>query len=160
MLGCCASRTVRSTRPFPPRRPATVRELLTFTFGFGAAFEMYTSSKPWPIVTAADELRLGTFGPPNPAQQPDPDTWITALGSLPLIAQPGERWLDNTGASVLGVLLSRAAGRPFGELLRSRVFEPLGMGDTALWTSEVDRPHDARGRRPGAARARSARDDE
>jgi CubicO group peptidase (beta-lactamase class C family) len=54
-------------------------------------------------------------GPPNPDVQPDADTWIAGLGSLPLIAQPGERWLYNTGASVLGVLV-----RPPTTCLRSR----------------------------------------
>jgi CubicO group peptidase (beta-lactamase class C family) len=40
---------------------------------------------------------------------------------------------------VLGVLLARAAGQSFGEVLRTRIFEPLGMADTAFWTSERDR---------------------
>jgi CubicO group peptidase (beta-lactamase class C family) len=71
--------------------------------------------------------------------QPDPDTWIANLGSLPLLAQPGERWLYNTGASVLGVLLARATGQPFADVLRTRVFEPLGMRDTGFWTAHTDR---------------------
>jgi CubicO group peptidase (beta-lactamase class C family) len=71
--------------------------------------------------------------------QPDPDTWISNLGSLPLLAQPGERWLYNTGASVLGVLLARATGQPFADVLRTRVFEPLGMHDTGFWTAHTDR---------------------
>jgi CubicO group peptidase (beta-lactamase class C family) len=123
----------------PARRPITARDLLTFTFGFGVAMEMFTSPGPLPVVTAADELRLATLGPPDPDVQPDPDTWIAGLGSLPLLAQPGERWLYNTGASVLGVLLARAAGQPLAEVLRTRVFEPLGMRDTAFWTAQTDR---------------------
>ena len=89
--------------------------------------------------------------------QPDPDTWIAGLGTLPLIAQPGERWLYNTGASVLGVLLARATGQPFAEVLRTRVFEPLGMRDTASGR-ETDRlatayrPAPGRTRRVGRAR--------
>jgi CubicO group peptidase (beta-lactamase class C family) len=79
------------------------------------------------------------LGPPNPAEQPDPDTWIAALGSLPLLAQPGERWLYNTGASVLGVLLARAAGMPFADVLRTRIFAPLGMRDTAFWAGDTAR---------------------
>jgi CubicO group peptidase (beta-lactamase class C family) len=71
--------------------------------------------------------------------QPDPDTWIAGLGALPLIAQPGERWMYNTGASVLGVLLARAAGQSFGDVLRTRIFEPLGMTQTAFWTAETGR---------------------
>ena len=68
-----------------------------------------------------------------------PDAWVEAFGSLPLMAQPGERWLYNTGASVLGVLLARAAQMPFGDVLRSRVFEPLGMSGTAFWASDTSR---------------------
>ncbi len=123
----------------PATRAITARDLLTFTFGFGLAMEMFASPAPWPVVEAAEALRLATIGPPNPDVQPDPDTWITNLGSLPLLAQPGERWLYNTGASVLGVLLARAAGQPFGDVLRSRVLGPLGMRDTAFWTTAADR---------------------
>jgi CubicO group peptidase (beta-lactamase class C family) len=123
----------------PAARAITVRDLLTFTFGFGMIPAMFAASPPWPVVAASEELKLSTIGPPNPEVQPDPDTWIAGLGSLPLIAQPGERWLYNTGASVLGVLLARATGEPFGDVLRTRLFEPLGMRDTAFWTSETDR---------------------
>jgi CubicO group peptidase (beta-lactamase class C family) len=40
---------------------------------------------------------------------------------------------------VLGVLLARATEQSFAEVLRTRVFDPLGMRDTAFWTSEPDR---------------------
>jgi CubicO group peptidase (beta-lactamase class C family) len=123
----------------PAQRPITTRDLLTFTFGFGMAMEMFSSPEPWPVVSRSEELDLATIGAPNPAGQLDPDAWIAGLGSLPLIAQPGERWLYNTGASVLGVLVARAAGESFGDVLRTRLFEPLGMRDTAFWTSEADR---------------------
>jgi CubicO group peptidase (beta-lactamase class C family) len=123
----------------PAERAITARDLLTFTFGFGLATEMFVATGPLPIVVAADEARLSTIGPPDVATQPDPDTWIAGLGSLPLMAQPGERWLYNTGASVLGVLLARAAGQSFGEVLRTRIFERLGMWSTAFWAAEPGR---------------------
>ena len=123
----------------PAARPITVRDLLTFTFGFGMVMDMFAAPKPWPVVAAATGLRLSTIGPPNPAEQPDPDMWIHAFGSLSLLAQPGERWLYGTGASVLGVLLARAAGQSFPDVLRTRIFEPLGMRDTAFWASDTAR---------------------
>ena len=123
----------------PAARAITVRDLLTFTFGFGMAGEMFASPTPWPVVAAAHELRLATIGPPDPPVPPDPDTWIARLGSLPLLAQPGERWLYNTGAQVLGVLAARAAGQPFSEVLATRIFEPLGMRDTGFWTADTRR---------------------
>src|SRR6266545_3897683 len=61
-----------------------------------------------------------------------PDEWIRRLGTLPLMHQPGERWLYHTGSDVLGVLIARASGQPLETLLRERVFEPLGMEDTAF----------------------------
>jgi CubicO group peptidase (beta-lactamase class C family) len=125
----------------PANRAITVRELLTFTFGFGLVTDMFLAKERWPIVRAAeDELHLSTIGgPPRPEVQPDPDAWIAGLGSLPLLAQPGERWMYNTGASVLGVLLARATREPFPDVLRTRVFEPLGMRHTAFWTPHTER---------------------
>jgi CubicO group peptidase (beta-lactamase class C family) len=123
----------------PATRAITVRDLLTFTFGFGMVMEMFTSPTPWPVVEAAEALQLSTIGPPDPSVQPDPDTWIENLGSLPLLGQPGERWLYNTGASVLGVLLARAAGAPFGDVVRSRILRPLGMNDTGFFTAHTER---------------------
>ncbi len=123
----------------PADRAITTRDLLTFTFGFGSVLEMFMAQGPLPIVVASEEVRLSTLGPPNVAVQPDPDTWIAGLGSLPLMAQPGERWMYNTGASVLGVLLARAAGQSFADVLRTRIFEPLGMTQTAFWAREPSR---------------------
>jgi CubicO group peptidase (beta-lactamase class C family) len=123
----------------PAKRSITTRDLLTFTFGFGMVLEMFTSPAPWPIKAAEERLGLATLGPPNPDAQPDPDTWIANLGALALIAQPGERWLYNTGASVLGVLLARAAGTSLAEVLRTRIFEPLGMRDTGFCTEHTER---------------------
>ncbi len=123
----------------PARRPITVRDLLTFTFGFGDTAEMFAAGRPWPVMAQAGALHLATIGPPDPAVQPGPDAWIAGLGSLPLLAQPGERWFYNTGASVLGVLLGRAAGQPFADVLRTRLFQPLGMTDTGFWTAATGR---------------------
>lgn len=124
----------------PARRAISVRDLLTFTFGFGVSGKMPIWPERFPVITAMqDALHLAEFGRLDVASPLDPDAWIAGLSSLPLIAQPGERWLYNTGASVLGVLLARAAGQPFSEVLRTRIFEPLGMRDTAFWASEPDR---------------------
>jgi CubicO group peptidase (beta-lactamase class C family) len=123
----------------PVRRDITVPDLLTFTFGFGMLADMFAAPTPWPVVTAASELQLATLGAPMPDEQPDPDTWIASLGALPLLDQPGERWLYNTAASVLGVLIARVAGMPLGDVLRARIFEPLGMTQTAFWTDDPSR---------------------
>jgi CubicO group peptidase (beta-lactamase class C family) len=119
----------------PARRPISVKDLLTFRLGLGMDF-----SAPWPqpLLEAMDGLGLGA-GPPAPSGPPGPDEWMRRLSTLPLLHQPGERWLYHTGADVLGVLVARAAGQPLEEFLRARVFEPLGMVDTGFSTAHVDR---------------------
>jgi CubicO group peptidase (beta-lactamase class C family) len=122
------------------QRGITVRDLLTFTGGFGMHVGMFMAAAPWPIMVAAAEAQLATMGPPDPQTAPEPEEWIERLGSLPLMAQPGERWLYNTGAQVLGVLCQRAAGASrYEEVLRTRLFEPLGMTQTAFAAPDVAR---------------------
>jgi len=123
----------------PAAGPVTVRGLLTFTFGFGMALEMFMAPEPWPVVAAATEAGLTTIGPPQPDDFVDPDTWIARFGELPLLAQPGEQWLYNTGAHVLSVLCARAVGTSYEEVLRTRIFQPLGMRDTGFHTEDVQR---------------------
>jgi CubicO group peptidase (beta-lactamase class C family) len=60
------------------------------------------------------------------------DEWIRRLGTLPLMYQPGERYLYSTGADVLGVLVARVAGQSFETFLRERILDPLGMKDTGF----------------------------
>jgi CubicO group peptidase (beta-lactamase class C family) len=115
----------------PPRRPVTIEDLLTFRMGFGLITEP-EFNPPYPINRAAADLQL-VLGDPDPRTPHDPDEWIRRFGSLPLMNQPGERWRYNAGTLVLGVLLARAVGQPLGDLLRERLFDPLGMAETAFW---------------------------
>jgi CubicO group peptidase (beta-lactamase class C family) len=127
------------TDTVPAERPVTVRDLLTFTWGFGMQGAMFMAAEPWPIVTAAAERELASFGPAQPDTTPDPDTWMARLGELPLLAQPGERWLYSAGSQVLGVLAARAAGAPLEDVMRERVLAPLGMRDTAFHAADTSR---------------------
>ena len=120
-------------------RAITVEDLLSFRFGIGSVMAPPGS---YPIQRAEAELGLQSIGgPPWPPVAHDVDSWIAALGTLPLMYQPGEQWLYNTSAQVLGVLLARATGKDLETVMRERVFEPLGMRDTGFTV-----PADAVGR--------------
>jgi CubicO group peptidase (beta-lactamase class C family) len=112
----------------PAKHPISVRDLLTFRLGFGL---MLAPPDAYPILKAANDLQIG-MGPPAPATTPAPDEWIRRLGTLPLMHQPGKKWMYNTGYDVLSVLIRRASGQPFESFLRERIFDPLGMKDTAF----------------------------
>jgi CubicO group peptidase (beta-lactamase class C family) len=115
----------------PANRPISVRDLLTLRLGFGFVMAPPGAS---PIQRAASELRVMP-GPPKPASEDTPDEWMRRFGTLPLMHQPGEKWMYPTGFTVLGVLLERATGHPLERFLRERLFEPLGMKDTSFSVS-------------------------
>ena len=113
----------------PAQRPITVRDLMTFTCGLGFGQGMWGPPGSVPIMDALTALAQGM---PAPAKPPAPDEWMRQIGELPLVYQPGERWLYNTGSDLLGVLISRASGQHFEDFLRERVLTPLGMADTGF----------------------------
>jgi CubicO group peptidase (beta-lactamase class C family) len=110
----------------PANRPILVSDLLTLRMGAGAIM----APGEYPIVKAMTELGVAV-GPWLP-KAPSPDTWLRNLGSLPLMRQPGEAWMYDTGLTVLGVLITRASGQPLEDFYRERLFEPLGMVDTSF----------------------------
>ena len=111
----------------PAARPITVRDLLTFTLGFGLLFD----ESP-PIMRAIAELNLAN-AEPVPMTPHEPDAWMARFGTLPLMHQPGERWMYNTGSLLSGVLVKRASGQDFDAFVRERILVPLGMRDTGFF---------------------------
>ncbi|CAM3243000.1 serine hydrolase domain-containing protein [Stackebrandtia soli] len=99
-------------------RPITLRDLLTYTLGTG--------------MVVADPATVPIANALNGLDAPSPDEWIRQLGALPLVHQPGERWMYDTAGNVTGVFISRATGMSFGDALRERICGPLGMSDTGF----------------------------
>jgi CubicO group peptidase (beta-lactamase class C family) len=114
----------------PANRPITLRDLLTFRLGIGAVMVF---PPRYPIQQAMAEAGVGP-GPALPAHTPD--ELMKRFGSLPLVHQPGEGWLYDSGSDILGVLISRATGSSLEEFLRDRIFAPLGMNDTSFSVPE------------------------
>ena len=114
----------------PAERPITVEDVLSFRLGWGSVM---AAPDTYPIQRAESELDLRTFTPPWPPSDLTPDEWIARFASLPLLHQPGAGWRYTGGAQVAGVLIERVAGAPIAEVLRERVFEPLGMIDTGFY---------------------------
>jgi CubicO group peptidase (beta-lactamase class C family) len=112
-------------------RPITLRDLLTFRMGIGM---LMARPDAYPILRAMADRDVAVG--PLPSRL-GPDAWMAALGALPLMDQPGARWLYHTGSDVLGVLIARAAGQPLGTFFRERIFDPLGMKDTGFSVPEA-----------------------
>ncbi|HET6472330.1 MAG TPA: serine hydrolase domain-containing protein [Pseudomonadales bacterium] len=120
-----------------PQRDITVEDLFTHRAGLAYAF---TSLGP---IAKAYEHAL----PPGLAEEP----WLAALGKLPLSYQPGERFHYSHATDVLGFLVGRIAGKPIRDVLRERIFGPLGMHDTDFFTPRESRHRAAVVYRPDLA---------
>jgi len=76
------------------------------------------------------------------------DDLLARIKSVPLAFQPGEKWsYSNLGYVTLGILIHKISGQFYGDLLRDRVFKPLGMTTARIISEEDIVPHRAAGYR-------------
>ncbi|RYB92502.1 class A beta-lactamase-related serine hydrolase [Nocardioides glacieisoli] len=108
----------------PVDRPITARHLLTGTAGHG--FATWES----PVIGLLME-RLGQAAD-DIHEVPEPDEWMRRLGEIPLMHQPGEGWTYNASYDVLAVLLARASGKSFADLMADYLLGQLGMVDSGF----------------------------
>jgi CubicO group peptidase (beta-lactamase class C family) len=108
------------------RRPVTIRDITRHTAGFYAGTdhmpvgEIYRAADPTSIHnTLVEEAKK--------------------LGSLPLLFQPGTRWLYGASVDVQALLVERLSGMPFDKYLQEKVFKPLGMKNTRYVLRAEDR---------------------
>lgn len=97
-----------------PARPITIRDILRHTAGFGGGD--YVSARLEEAQTMSPENTLAAMS--------------EKLASVPLGYQPGTRWLYGLSVDVQARLAEVLAGKPFAEVMRERVLDPLAMNDT------------------------------
>ena len=102
-----------------PAHPPTMGELMSHTAGF--TYGLFGS-------TPVDKL----YQAANPLGQPSLQAMIDTLAALPLMYQPGTRWAYSVSVDIQGYLVEKLSGKTFPEFLRTRLFEPLEMVDTAF----------------------------
>jgi CubicO group peptidase (beta-lactamase class C family) len=106
----------------PARSEITIRQLFTHTSGIGYPI---IGSKEARAIYAKAHIPSGIGTPAGSLAKS-----MDALGPLPLMHQPGERFTYGLSVDVLGRLIEVLSGQPLDQYLRTRLFEPLGMKDT------------------------------
>jgi CubicO group peptidase (beta-lactamase class C family) len=110
----------------PVERPMKVVDLATHTSGLTYGFMMRTAvDAAYRRAKVTDRQTEGGLR-----------GMIGQLAKIPLDFSPGTAWNYSVGIDVLGYLVEKLSGQSFGEFLRTRLFEPLGMNDTAFWVPE------------------------
>jgi CubicO group peptidase (beta-lactamase class C family) len=115
----------------PVRRPMKIVDLVTHTSGLTYGFMNRTN-----VDRAYREARIADFNAEGGL-----DAMIERLSTLPLEFSPGTAWNYSVSIDVMGYLVQKLSGMSFGDFLRTRLFEPLGMSDTAFWCppEKIDR---------------------
>lgn len=108
----------------PASRRITVVDLLTHRSGLAGQFDKGEVAGPVAALRDGDP----TF-----------DEWSRRLGALPLAYDPGTRFNYGTSHDLLGVLISRVTGVSLEDYMRTVIFDPLGMPDTAFWVPPAKR---------------------
>ncbi|HXC55742.1 MAG TPA: serine hydrolase domain-containing protein [Rhizomicrobium sp.] len=115
----------------PCKRPMKVVDLVTHTSGLTYGFMSRTA-----VDAEYRGQKVGDFQTPGGL-----DAFVEQLAKIPLDFSPGEFWNYSVSIDVMGYLVQKLSGQTFGEFLRTRLFEPLGMTDTSFSVpaSKMDR---------------------
>ena len=128
-----------SKRLVEPERPMTVRDALMHMTGLGWGVE-----GPLTMDRFLPAMAVVRGGPEGTLQ-----TMIENLADQPLVFHPGTHWLYGLSTDVCGRLVEVISGERFDDYLRTHLFEPLQMHDTAFFVpdAEIDRFAASYGRR-------------
>jgi CubicO group peptidase (beta-lactamase class C family) len=107
----------------PVERPMKVVDLVTHTSGLTYGFLMRTS-----VDAAYRKAKINDFQTPGGLE-----AMMEQLAKIPLEFSPGTAWNYSVSIDVMGYLVEKLSGMRFGEFLRTRLFEPLGMNDTGFY---------------------------
>lgn len=111
----------------------TIRHLLTHTSGVGDYFED-------PVISGKTMLELITDDP-DIIFTPEDLIAFTRDNQKP-VGKPGQQFhYSDTGYTLLGLILEKIENKPYAQILKERIFDPLGMDDSCLW-SHIEKPAD------------------
>src|SRR6185503_15295185 len=107
-----------------PKHPPTMGELMSHNAGF--TYGLFGN-------TPVDKL----YQAANPLEAPSLQAFIDKVAPLPLLYQPGEKWVYSVSVDIQGYLVQKLSGKSFPDFLRDRIFTPLGMKDTGFLVPEA-----------------------
>ena len=98
-----------------PVHPPTMGELMSHSAGF--TYGLFGA-------TPVDKM----YQAANPLAAPSLQSFITKMAELPLLYQPGTKWVYSVSVDIQGYLVEKLSGKTFPEFLRTRLFDPLRNG--------------------------------
>ena len=113
-----------------PNRPVNFRDVLCHTGGFTYGGGLPGVGIQHPVDKIYRELKVRSVGGADSMM-----TFLDKLAQVPLLYQPGERWMYSLATDICGALVEVISGKPFAQYLQEEIFEPLGMKDTSFFVA-------------------------
>lgn len=119
-----------------PNRPVNFRDVLCHTGGFTYGGGLPGVGIQHPVDKIYRELKVRSIGGADSMS-----AFLDKLSQVPLLYQPGERWMYSLATDICGALVEVISGKPFAQYLQDEIFNPLGMKDTSFFVApeKVDR---------------------
>jgi CubicO group peptidase (beta-lactamase class C family) len=102
-----------------PAHPPTMAELMSHTAGF--TYGLFSA-------TPVDKMYLS----PNIFGSPNLQEFVSRLSRVPLLYQPGTKWVYSVSVDIQGYIVEKLSGKPLGVFMKENIFDPLGMKDTGF----------------------------
>ncbi len=113
----------------PATRAITIRDLLTHTAGISYGTDTLVASL-YEAKGLGPAAGYGWYTADK--DEPICDT-MERLGTLPFVAQPGEKWVYGYNTDILGCVVERASRMPLDKYIESKIAGPLGLKDTRFF---------------------------
>jgi CubicO group peptidase (beta-lactamase class C family) len=110
-----------------PDRPVSIRDVLSHTGGLTYGGGLPGVGIQHPVDKSYRTLKIRSMGGADTL----PD-FMAKLAQVPLLFQPGTKWMYSLSTDVCGALVERISGVPFDQYLQQVIFDPLGMVDTSF----------------------------
>ena len=119
-----------------PKRPVSFKDVLSHSGGFTYGGGLPGVGDQHPVDKIYRGLKVRSAGGNDTMME-----FLDKLGQVPLLYQPGERWMYSLATDICGALVEVISGKPFAQYLQEEIFAPLGMTDTAFFVSpdKIDR---------------------
>jgi CubicO group peptidase (beta-lactamase class C family) len=109
-----------------PVHPPTMHELMTHTAGF--TYGLFGDGPVDKMYQAQGVMQSKSL-----------QEMINKLGNIPLLYQPGTRWVYSASMDIQGYIVEKLSGQSLPDFMHEYIFAPLGMNDTGFFVPQNKR---------------------
>ena len=117
----------------PLKNPITIKDVVTMSCGLPYCMVPDVNSSQ-PVIAAMSKALLSISGEQRATLREE----VRAISKVPVLFEPGTRWLYGFGSEITGAIVEEITGKPLRTVFRERIIEPLALKDTDTYITEAN----------------------